>query len=253
VALRPGDADALAVLGTTYMIAGHLDEGIAALSESVRLKPDDEQVQMRLRVAIARKNLVPQLAEDQREVAANPRNADAHAELADTLYALGRYDDAEAEYLLALNLDPDNWNYENRLAVNYAEAARPDKAVVYYRRAAEHHPHHVIYFSLGSALQKLGRLDDAVAAFRKSIELKPTFTMALYELGVIYLAQGRLAESLDSLRKVLQVEPTNIFALYGLAQVYFRSGDKPAAMQQYQLLKGLDARMAAELLRYISQ
>lgn len=253
VALQPGDPDALAILGTTYTLTGHFDEAIATLSEATRLRPGDEQIQQRLEVAIGRKELLNHLPDYRRAVTANPKSAEAHAELADTLYALTRYDEAEAEYLEALRLDPDNWSYENRLAVNYAEARQREKAVVYYQRAADHHPNHVILFSLGNSLERLGRLDEAIVAYRKSIELKPTFTMSLYQLGMIYFHLGRLPESIDMLRRVLQAEPANGFALHSLGQAYFATGDKTAAMQQYHVLKNLDPGKAADLLRIISR
>jgi tetratricopeptide (TPR) repeat protein len=111
----------------------------------------------------------------------------------------------------------------------------------------------VLYYSLGNASQKLGRLDEALEAYRKAIEIKPTFTHALYEQGGIYFRRGNYAAAVESFRKVLQADPNHVFALHALGMAYVTMGDKTAAMQQYYVLKDLNADMAADLLRSISK
>lgn len=253
VQLQPGDADALANLGNNYMSGGHYDEAISALAEAARLTPQDEVIQMLLRVATYRKEIEANLPAIRSAVAADPKNPEGHIALARRLSSLRRFEEAEAEYLEALRLDPNNGEYENALAVSYTEAAQPAKAVPYYQRAGAHKPHHVIFLSLGSALEQLGRLDEAITAYRRSIELKPTFAMSLLRLGIVFDALNRLPEAIEVLRQALQAEPTNVFALHTLGQVYYRTGDKTAAMQQYHILKNLDATKAADLLRIISR
>ena len=49
----------------------------------------------------------------------------------------------------------------------------------------------------------------------------------------------------------MQSEPTHVYAIHGLGMAYVTTGDKNASMQQYHILKDLNADMAADLLRSI--
>ena len=97
----------------------------------------------------------------------------------------GMFAEAEAEYVRALELDPKNADFNNRLAIDYNEWGKTEKAVQYYQKAIELKPNHVFYLSLGSAYEKLGKLEDAAKAYQESIKIKPTFTYALYSLALI--------------------------------------------------------------------
>ena len=109
------------------------------------------------------------------------------------------------------------------------------------------------HFVAGFELQQAGEHEKALEAYRKALEIKPTFTRALYEQGLIYFRRGNYAGTIESMRKVLQSEPTHVYALHGLGMAYATTGDKTAAMQQYHILKDLNADIAADLLRAISK
>lgn len=105
--------------------------------------------------------------------------------------------------------------------------------------------------SLGTAYEKQGNLDEAARAYGESVKLKPTFVYALYNLAVVYVKKDRLPEAGDLLRKVVELEPRNVFGQHALGMVYVRLGDKTGAMQQYYILKDLDPKLAADLLKLI--
>ena len=55
----------------------------------------------------------------------------------------------------------------------------------------------------------MGRLDDAVASYRRALEIKPDFVMALNNLASTLIAQGKPAAALDVAKRSLQVEESN--------------------------------------------
>lgn len=61
--------------------------------------------------------------------------------------------------------------------------------------------------NLGKALKDLGRLDDAVASYRRALEIKPDFANAHYNLGNALLALGRLVNAVASHRRALEIKP----------------------------------------------
>jgi Flp pilus assembly protein TadD len=158
--------------------------------------------------------------------------------------------EAEAEYLRALELDPKNADFNNHLAIDYDEWGKTEKAIEYYQKTIELKPQHVLYFSLGSAYEKLGKLEEATRAYQESIKIKPT-TAVLYSLALIDGKQDHPQEAIELLRKVVQLEPRNVFAQHALGVFYIRTGEKNGAMQQYDILKTLNPKLAADLLKSI--
>lgn len=166
VQLRPDDAESLYLLGNTYLMAQKNDEAIATLSKVLEMKPEHVDARDRLRAASARKQLRPRLEQYKREVADNPQHAAAHAELGSFYGSLGMFAEAEAEGLKAIELDPKNSLFYNRLAIHYGGWGKTDKAIEYYQKAIALKAHHVLYLSLGMAYAKQGKLDEAARRMR---------------------------------------------------------------------------------------
>ena len=109
----------------------------------------------------------------------------------------------------------------------------------------------MFYMSLGDSYQKQGKLDEAIAAYQKSLELKPEFTFSLYNLAFVYMKQGRNQEAIAPLQKLLAIEPKHTFGNHALGLAYARTGNRTGATQQYYLLQNIDSNLAADLLKAI--
>src|SRR5580658_3340382 len=59
----------------------------------------------------------------------------------------------------------------------------------------------VAHYNLGNALSDQGKLEEAVAEFRKAIRLQPDAAAAHYNLGTTLKAQGKLEEAVAEFRK----------------------------------------------------
>lgn len=240
------------ILGNTALMAKRNDEAIAIFEQVIRLKPGHEPATSQLAVARARKELGPKLPQWREAALQEPTNPAAHSNVGEALHALGYFEEAEKEFEWAINLNPKDFAPYNLLAINYSEWGKLDKAVDAWKRAVALNPHHVLYFSLGSAYKKLGKLEEAAQAFEKSIEIKPTFVQSLYELGTIRFTQGRNQEAAELLRRVLAIDPTNATVNYSLGVIYNAMGNKTAAMQQYYVLKDLNSVLAEKLRQSLS-
>ena len=251
VAARPDDVKVLYVLGNTYLMAGKYDDAIQTLSKVLVMDPDHSEARERLRVSSVRKDLFPKLEALKQNVVHRPESHAARAELADAYKAFGMFAEAEQEFLKALELDPGNFDYKLALCVDYSEWNKVDQSVECYKDVVKRKQHHVLYWSLGLMYERQGNMEQAIATYQKSLELKPEFTFALYGLATAYVKQGRNQEAVPLLQKMLEVEPKNVFANHALGLVYARLGNKTAAMQQYYILQNIDPHAAAELLRFI--
>lgn len=71
--------------------------------------------------------------------------------------------------------------------------------------------------NLGNARKAAGDLEGAAASYRRSLELQPGYTAALYNLGLVLLDLGRPEEAEQSFRRLHGIDPRDPEALFHLA------------------------------------
>ena len=81
--------------------------------------------------------------------------------------------------------------------------------------------------------------------------MKPTFTLALYDIGVAYSVLGKHQDSLDAFKRLVEIEPRNAEAHLKVGLEYLSLGNKEAAIQQYHILKEFAPGPAQELYSVI--
>lgn len=102
--------------------------------------------------------------------------------------------------------------------------------------------------SLGVALQHLGREDEAVAAYRKSVELDSSHSDVLVSLGVLLERRGSIQEAIAYYRKATEANPASAVAYNCLGNALKKSGLVFEAMQEYAKAIAVDPQ--ATLGRY---
>jgi tetratricopeptide (TPR) repeat protein len=79
-----------------------------------------------------------------------------------------------------------------------------------------------------------GELDQAVAAFRKAVELDPTDALAWDSLGVVLIRAGDEARGVEAFRRALRAVPGHAEAHRNLAVVLDRQGRGAEAARHYR-------------------
>ncbi len=124
---------------------------------------------------------------------------------------------ADASFKRALTQEPGNVTAVMRAADLALFLGRLDEALVLYRRSVELDPLSAeAQFFLGVPALYAGRLDEAAASFRKALELNPAYPTARAFLGRLYLAQSHPQEALAEMDR----EPELYWRLYGQALAY---------------------------------
>src|SRR5262249_35928846 len=99
----------------------------------------------------------------------------------------------------ALRLDPKMEDAHYNLGTAWQSKGRLDRAIAAYSRALEVNGRSPdTHYNLGNALDSQGDLDGAIAAYRKALEFAPHLAQAHCALGDALLKQGRFAEGLAS-------------------------------------------------------
>ena len=65
----------------------------------------------------------------------------------------------------------------------------------------------IAHTNLGIALRDQGKLDEAIAEYRKAIRLKPDLAEAHHNLGIALASQGKLDEAIAEYRKAIRLKP----------------------------------------------
>jgi len=192
---------------------------------------------------IERNDFAAALVPLQKFIAEKDDFAFAHFQLGYVYTALKRPADARPEYEKAMALDPKMSEAPLNLGIllldsDPAAAISPlQKAVTLL--AAQSRPRVL----LGVALERSGKLADAVESYEAALSLDPKDTETALHLGDLYLRQNRPAAAEKKFRAVLDADPSNAAAQLGLADslAVQKSPQTAEAYQAYLKLKPDDA------------
>jgi tetratricopeptide (TPR) repeat protein len=90
--------------------------------------------------------------------------------------------------------------------------------------------------------------DDAIATFRKAIELDPEYVVPLHNLGIALTDIGSFAEAVTVLEKAVQMAPSDANIRASLAKAYLGQEQAQKALEEAQTALTLDPRNCEALL-----
>ena len=123
--------------------------------------------------------------------------------------------------------------YDQGLAAH--RQGRLDEAIAAYRRAIAAAPSFAEAFNaLGIALQQRGDLVAAIAHYRAALEAKPDYASACGNLGAALFTQGEIAAALDYYRRAIALRPDHADAHYNLGKALHEGGDAAGAIECYR-------------------
>lgn len=237
--LKKDDYRLLTNLGLAYFESNDFDKGIIALSKADTLHPGDEMIQMFLRVARARENMVARFQQILESAREKPNDILERRRLAGAFRYKGDLAGAEQEHLALIAAYPKDARLYNDLAIFYGDTGQTEKSVNYLIKTAELSPSPGLFFSIGIGQRTLGRLRDAEASFRKTIDMAPNDAAPLMELADTLTAAGNRDEAFQTLLKAFEIAPSNTKINLKLVWHYLRTGNKDAALRHFGVLRGL--------------
>jgi serine/threonine-protein kinase len=111
------------------------------------------------------------------------------------------------------------------LGMIYSETGQYDNAVAEFRRALDLDPVSVdAYRELARAYERKNRLKDAEATYQKAIRLRPGAWLTNANLGAFYYNHGRYAEAEPLFRRVIELTPDNFNGYVVLGGLYILLG-----------------------------
>jgi len=168
-------------------------------------------------------------------VAADANNVALHDDIALMYEAMGNHAKASEHFAESARLRPDSAAAQYNLATSLAALERIDEARRGFERAIGLDPSYANgYRGLAVLLQSQGQTDEAAKNYRRAIEIAPGDAVAHHNYGVLLHSQGRLDEALRQYRDAVQLSPDYADAHYGVALVLKAFGRTSDAIAEYQ-------------------
>ena len=208
VAQRPDTSDAHVSLAHIYWETGRPQQAIDALERALRTGGGGHEVRLRLALYLAETRtdipralaLLGALPDDDVDVL-NGRGV--------AYGSAGRYEDAIRSFRQVLSLDPDNALAHQNIATMTVNQALGANEL--------------------SQTARLEKIQAAETEVRRAIELDPSLAKAHTTLGVLLDRTGRREEAIDAWKRAVERDPAEFDALYNLVTVLARAGRRDEA------------------------
>ena len=226
---KPDDPDAQLLLGSALSLIPRRERAIESLLRALELRPKHAQGYLTAGMALARlgeRDVAASVFE--RAISLNPDLGDAHVNLALILAGSEDYGGAARHMAEALELETEA-TARARLRFLYGQLmvalGRVDDAVRDFERSLElESGSGEVYLALGMAQKTLLREDDAFPAFRKAVELAPQNPEAHYQLGLELQRRGDAGAAADRFLEANRLRPSDQSVVYNLSRSLHQAG-----------------------------
>jgi tetratricopeptide (TPR) repeat protein len=250
---KPRLAEALCRRGFSFSVQGEDRKAIDYFKRATEEDPRDPAAWSGLGSCYAGlENADEAITAYRQAIEADPRDAAAHVHLANYFGRIGRTDEAIAAFTQAIALDPQFEAAQFELGLllvregRYEEGRRRFEAVTRLNPEAAS-----AFYNAGIASTRLGQFEAAVRALREVIRLQPEFAPGWSALGDAFDALGRTREKAGAYREAIRVDPDYAPAHHAMGKMHAAAGHTGAALEEYKILKTLDAEMARNLFDQI--
>jgi tetratricopeptide (TPR) repeat protein len=163
-------------------------------------------------------------------------NPEARHLLGKLYFLKGNFDQAVQELSLAYKAEPDNSRLGYALALAFLRQKRLDEAKNVFAQIGKQVGETAhLHLLLGRALREAAYLDEAIAAFKRAIEIDPKCPRAHYSLGLTYLVQeggAAFSKAREAFEAEVAINPHDYLANFFLGVIAAQSRDFPTAVTQ---------------------
>ncbi len=132
----------------------------------------------------------------------------------------------------AIKAAPDEAEGYMNLAVIASQKGNKTRAEKLFRQAMKKRIHEPdLYYNYGYFLQQQGNLAEAERYYKLSLNIAPSYRIAINALGVLYIMTGKPEAAVAQFRRASALEPTNHDVMVNLAVAETMCGNKAMARQ----------------------
>jgi tetratricopeptide (TPR) repeat protein len=206
LANSPNDIDAHKLLGRIYL--RQLSEAQNAVSSS---SPSGNALDQAI-------------AEYEKIVSLEPRDVENRMVLGQLYTVKHEPQKAEEQFKTAQAIDPDSEDVVLNLARLYAESGDIDHAAKIIEAVPEQDRTSKMEFALGAAYDQMKRPKDAIAAYKRAIDIEPGDVRTMSALAQALLNDDQLDAALKQYKDVADADPDDVGTLVHIAEIQRRQG-----------------------------
>ncbi len=233
IKLRPGQPDALHLLGKVYQSLGEFAKAEKYYNKVIALKPKDVGTYNSMAMLMHSNSQFDQAKKYYKQ----SLNIDSGQHtilfnLAAILQEQGNSLEAIEYYQKAIEIKPDYAKALANLGYLFRVNGNLEKADELYSKALEHAPSIAeIHFNHGLTLYELNRYTEAETCFNKSVELNAKYTDAYIALADLKLSSGEIDEALKICESANEIIQNNHDLLSHTGYIYSKSDDTNKAIK----------------------
>jgi tetratricopeptide (TPR) repeat protein len=169
-----------------------------------------------------------------------PNSIRLHELLAESYRDRAKYTEAEAEYKIALGINPNEFSALVGAAANYLQESRVDLSHEMIQRALSQHPSDAeTNYIMGEVLMAEHKYTDAEPYLRIGLNAKADLTPRIHALlGQVYASEGDTKRSIDEYKLGLPADDDGSIH-FQLGKVYQRAGETSLAAEAFAASKAL--------------
>jgi eukaryotic-like serine/threonine-protein kinase len=237
-------------LGSAYQATGKTSQAIAEMKRGLQLAPNSDQGYLRLgNVYLETGQKDDALAAFKKAIDVNPYYWVIHRDLGRTYYSIGENEKAAAEFAQVTQLQPDNAEGWSNVATADWSMGKLEESIPAYQKSIQLAPTYLAYMNLGSVYTNLKQYPQAIEALEKSVQLGPNQEDAYGNLADAYRYSGQKDKADATYDKAialafhdLQVNPQSSDTMGDLALYYAKKGDAKHAADFIQRARAIDKR-----------
>jgi tetratricopeptide (TPR) repeat protein len=232
-------AEALAALSAMDLLRGSGKDALAHAEQAVQVQATPASLAALTRAQARVQGGTAALQTADRAVAAGASSADAHEARGEALLALGKADEAAAEFRKALEVDPKMNLARVRLASALLAQGKAAEAVAEARKATEADAKSGQAFAvlaLAIVAENKNNWNDAIAQAQNGKFLNERDPFVQVAVGRVFESNDNLDQAQAAYKKALETDPGYTPARAALLSVQVRRGDTEAALVEAQKL-----------------
>jgi serine/threonine protein kinase/Flp pilus assembly protein TadD len=143
------------------------------------------------------------------------------------------------------SLKSESVNAHRDLGEAMTNSGKLELALAAIRRTIDLEPHVAHHhYNLGRVLQQYERIDEAIPCFRRAIEIDPRHPRAHYNLGVAWQQKGQWEEAATQFRIAIECQPDYFYPHFGLGSYYVSQRRFDEAIECFRQAVALEPKFA---------
>lgn len=234
-------------LGEAYSLDGKHEKAIESFKNVLIYDPGSSQVSFRIASEFVKLGLITEAVENaELAVKKDAKNIQARILLGGLYSSLKDYTNSIKQYEAALKIDENNTDAPLYLGAVYAEQKQFDKSVKYFESLAKNEDFsspYLAYYYIGRVRMEQaskGSYKAAEAAFKKSLNMKPSSVEVITALGSLYQKLDQEEKTIDIYKNFQKEHGPSAKVAETLSQIYMEKENYDAAYEQLEILENTE-------------